>query len=83
VFKGVPIVSPDGLFIGGVSLAAVIVVAATEGGGGLGDLGHRLVRWRVGARWYAVLMAVLISPENFGPVDCCVPMPLAGVASSR
>jgi hypothetical protein len=25
----------------------------------------------------------LISPENFGPVDCCVPMPLAGVASSR
>jgi membrane protease YdiL (CAAX protease family) len=60
VFKGVPIVAPDGLFIGGVSLAAVIVVAATEGRAGLGDLGHRLVRWRVGARWYAVLMAVPI-----------------------
>src|SRR3954467_7953205 len=44
VFKGVPIVAPDGLFIGGVSLAAVIVVAATEGRAGLGDLGHRLVR---------------------------------------
>src|SRR4051794_28876094 len=49
VFKGVPIVSPDGLFIGGVSLAAIIVVAFTEGRAGLRDLGHRLVRWRVGA----------------------------------
>jgi len=60
VFKGVPIVSPDGLFIGGVSLAAIIVVAVTEGRAGLRDLGHRLVRWRVGARWYAVLIAVPI-----------------------
>jgi hypothetical protein len=60
VFKGVPIVSPDGLFIGGVSLAAVIVVAVTEGRAGLRDLGRRLVRWRVGARWYAVLIAVPI-----------------------
>src|SRR4051812_46270008 len=31
---------------------------------------------------HAVVLG-LISPENFGPVDCCVPMPLAGVASSR
>ena len=60
VFKGVPIVSPDGLFIGGVSLAAIIVLAVTEGRPGLRDLGHRLVRWRVGARWYAVLIAVPI-----------------------
>jgi len=60
VLKGVPIVSPDGLFIGGVSLAAVIVVAVTEGRAGLRDLGHRLVRWRVGVRWYAILIAVPI-----------------------
>jgi membrane protease YdiL (CAAX protease family) len=60
VFKGVPIVSPDGLFIGGVSLAAIIVVAVTEGRAGLRELGRRLVRWRVGARWYAVLIAVPI-----------------------
>jgi membrane protease YdiL (CAAX protease family) len=60
VFRGVPIVAPDGLFIGGVSLAAMIIVAITEGRAGLRDLGHRLVRWRVGARWYAVLIAVPI-----------------------
>src|SRR3954454_18140063 len=40
------------------------------------------------ARFAAVLVPAargewVISPENFGPVDCCVPMPLAGVASSR
>ena len=60
VFKGTPIVAPDGLFIGGVSLAAVIMVAVTQGRTGLRDLGRRLVRWRVGARWYAVLVAVPI-----------------------
>ena len=59
-FRAVPIVTPAGLFIGGVSLAAIIVVAVTEGRAGLRDLGHRLVRWRVGARWYAVLIAVPI-----------------------
>ena len=32
VFKRVPIVSPDGLFIGGVSLAAIIVLAVTVSG---------------------------------------------------
>ncbi len=58
IFKGVPIVSPDGLFVAGVGLAAVIVLAVTEGRPGLKDLGRRLVRWRVGVRWYAVVLVV-------------------------
>ena len=39
----------------GPALAAVIVAAITDGRAGLRDL---LVRWRVGARWYAVALGL-------------------------
>ncbi|WP_171075174.1 CPBP family intramembrane glutamic endopeptidase [Nonomuraea basaltis] len=37
----------------GPALAAVLAAALT---GGLGDLGRRLIRWRVGLVWYAVAL---------------------------
>lgn len=36
----------------GPLIAALIVLAVTEGRSGLADLGRRMLRWRVGIRWY-------------------------------
>ena len=44
----------------GYTLAAVLVIALAFGRAGLRDLGSRLIRWRVGVRWYAV--ALLTAP---------------------
>jgi uncharacterized protein len=44
----------------GVALAAVLVVAASDGRAGVRDLARRSLRWRVGMRWY--LLAVLGLP---------------------
>src|SRR3712207_170329 len=46
-----------------VPAAAALITAALAGGrGALGDLGARLVRWRVGWRWYAV---IILGPAIF------------------
>ena len=49
----------------GPLLAALIVISVTDGVPGLRELGRRLVRWRVGWRWYAVAvglpLAVIVS----------------------
>jgi uncharacterized protein len=45
-----------GLF--GPALAAVIVVAAAEGKTALKDLLSRIVRWRVGVRWYVIALGL-------------------------
>lgn len=42
-----------GFIPAGPVLAALIVIIATDGLAGLRELGSRLVRWRVGWRWYA------------------------------
>src|SRR5689334_21745577 len=44
----------------GVALPALLVVAATGGRAGVGELASRCLRWRVGVRWY--LVAVLSVP---------------------
>jgi membrane protease YdiL (CAAX protease family) len=44
----------------GVALAAVLVVAASDGRAGIRDLARRSLRWRVGVHWY--LLAVLGLP---------------------
>jgi uncharacterized protein len=44
----------------GVALAAVLVVAASDGRAGVRDLARRSLRWRVGMRWYR--LAVLGLP---------------------
>ncbi len=43
----------------GPFLAAIIVTAATEGRTGVKALLSRLVRWRVGRRWYAVALGAI------------------------
>ncbi len=45
----------------GPALAAVMVAAVTSGVPGLEDLLGRLVRWRVGARWYALAMGLPVA----------------------
>src|SRR5215213_4783188 len=37
-------------------LAALVVLAITNGKSGIGGLLRRMVRWRVGLRWYAVAL---------------------------
>ncbi len=58
----IPLVSVSPLWgfpaLFGPALAAVIVAAITDGRAGLRDLLSRLVRWRVGARWYAVALGL-------------------------
>jgi uncharacterized protein len=49
---------PFPFFPGAPLLAALIVIAVTEGRAGLRRLGGRLVRWRVGWSWYAVALGV-------------------------
>jgi membrane protease YdiL (CAAX protease family) len=58
----IPLVSVSPLWgfpaLFGPALAAVIVAALTDGRPGLRDLLGRLVRWRVGVRWYAVALGL-------------------------
>ncbi|MCI0617274.1 CPBP family intramembrane metalloprotease [bacterium] len=54
----------------GPLVAALIVIAITEGRTGIKDFLKRLVRWRVGVRWYAVVFLL--------PVFCC--LVAAGIA---
>jgi uncharacterized protein len=51
-----PFLGLFGLF--GPALAAIIMAAAIAGRSGVKDLLRRLVRWRVGARWYLIAFAV-------------------------
>src|SRR5215217_7882686 len=44
----------------GPFLAALLVLALTEGRSGVGGLVRRMVRWRVGLRWYAVALVLPI-----------------------
>jgi uncharacterized protein len=50
---------PFGSFLAlGPLVAALIVLAITEGWAGLRDLGSRMIRWRVGWIWYAVAIGL-------------------------
>jgi membrane protease YdiL (CAAX protease family) len=42
----------------GPALAAIVVAAVADGKAGLKDLLGRVLRWRVGARWYAVALGL-------------------------
>jgi uncharacterized protein len=43
----------------GVALAALLVVAASNGRAGVADLARRCLRWRVGVRWYLVALVAM------------------------
>jgi membrane protease YdiL (CAAX protease family) len=45
-------------FPGGPLVAALLVIAVTDGGPGFRRLGSRLVRWRVGWIWYVVALGL-------------------------
>ena len=47
-----------GFVPGGPLLAALIVISVTDGVAGLRELGSRLLRWRVGWRWYAAAVGL-------------------------
>ena len=53
------------------AVAAVLCAAVTAGREGVADLGRRLVRWRVGWRWYPI---VLLGPAVFALVVAGVQM---------
>src|SRR5215210_8775298 len=48
--------SPSSIISFGPFLAALVVLAATQGKTGVVGLLRRIVRWRVGLRWYAVAL---------------------------
>ncbi|HEU5098606.1 MAG TPA: CPBP family intramembrane glutamic endopeptidase [Roseiflexaceae bacterium] len=50
--------SPVPIFSPGPCIAAFVVTALTAGRLGVRDLIHRMLRWRVGLRWYAVALAL-------------------------
>src|SRR5918997_3125683 len=58
----IPLVSVSPLWgfpaLFGPATAAIIVAAVADGRTGLKDLLGRVVRWRVGARWYAVALGL-------------------------
>jgi len=50
---------PLGIFgATGPLIAALIVIPITHGWAGLRELGSRMIRWRVGLRWYAVAIGL-------------------------
>jgi uncharacterized protein len=59
---GVPVGTVGQLWTWVPAVAALLVAALTGGRAAVGDLGARLVRWRVGWQWYAV---VVLGPAGF------------------
>ena len=59
-------VLPLGIFgATGPLLAALIMIAITEGRAGLRALGSQMSRWRVGWRWYAVAIGLPLAVFRF------------------
>jgi membrane protease YdiL (CAAX protease family) len=50
--------APFPLFPPGIFLAALIVIALSQGLSGLRELGSRMIRWRVNWRWYAAALGI-------------------------
>ena len=53
--------SPQPIVGFGPFLAALLVLAVTHGKAGIGGLLRRMVRWRVGLRWYAVALLLPVA----------------------
>src|SRR5919107_2061994 len=49
---------PIPFLAGGPLIAALIMVPLTQGRAGLRELGSRMIRWRVGWRWYAAALGL-------------------------
>lgn len=51
------------------AVAAVLAAALWGGRAGLRELGSRLIRWRIGLRWYVL---VLVGPAAFWALVLCI-----------
>ena len=51
-------IAPFPFFPTGILLAALIVIALSQGRAGLRELGSRMVRWRVNWHWYAAALGI-------------------------
>jgi membrane protease YdiL (CAAX protease family) len=60
VLNGNGLLAPNASFILGVPIAALVVIALTQGRAGLKDLGRRIVQVRAAPRWYAVVLVLPI-----------------------
>ena len=60
LLNGTPLIAPDGLFIAGVLIAALVVTGVTGGRAALADIGRRLLPRRVGAPSYLAALALPI-----------------------
>jgi membrane protease YdiL (CAAX protease family) len=49
---------PSAMFFFGPLVAAVVVIGVTDGVAGYRELGSRLIRWRVGWRWWAAAIGL-------------------------
>ena len=72
---GVPLGLVGELSTWTVAAVAVLAAAVTGGRAALADLGARLVRWRVGWRWYAL---VLLGPVAFSLTTAGIYVALGG-----
>jgi hypothetical protein len=77
---GVPPFFPDLPFLGtGPLLASLIVTSIATGRAGLRELGARMIRWRVGWRWYAAALGI---PLGVGVVTMALSMALGAPISA-
>ena len=60
LLNGIPLIAPDGLFIVGVLIAALVITGLIGGRAALADIGHRLVPQRVGSRNYLAVFTLPI-----------------------
>ena len=73
-----PLLGLPALF--GPAIAAIILAVVTQGKTGLKDLLGRLMRWRVGARWYAIALGL---PAVLASTTAGVHLLLGGTAAIR
>src|SRR3712207_438620 len=72
---GVPVGAVGQLWTWVPAVAALLAAALTGGRAAVGELGARLMRWRVGWRWYAV---VFLGPVGFSLTVAIVYAALGG-----
>src|SRR5438105_10163164 len=78
---GVPPFFPDLPFLGtGPLLASLLVTSIASGRAGLREVGARMIRWRVGWRWYAAALGIpfgvaVVTMALGGPITTLAQLP--------
>jgi CAAX protease family protein len=66
----------------GLALPAFLVTAATSGKAGVRDLLRRILRWRVGVRWYLIALFGLLAVTFLGAIPFLGVVPLEALAQN-